>query len=352
VLLAVLLVGSAPLAAETVTTSSSIIIQQVPRPVGVVIPSGDDAFLTSPKGSTVLDFVQDPLPAGFFGAHSLPFAGRIVIDGTPLATNPAGALGNADTLVRRLDDSAAIPVGGSDTVALAIAALSLDAVAPFQVDFDDGTTQWSELWTLSAGLSPSVPQSNGTMTIHRTHTDGGTYDSTLPVKLLLKYTRVSPLPQAVVFQDCGLGQCEEMVFNATGASWTLIGGPGGFDPDVKGIDPLPPGVQVDIDHNGTPDITTLGRSNLQVGVIFTGGGGGGGEGDCDGTAHINGQSKIETHTTFLSQDSDADGQPNDCDPCPNDPEDQCEPDCTPTDGGTTGDATGEPTTACPQPTEV
>lgn len=156
------------------------------------------------------------------------------------------------------------------------------------------------------------------MTITRSGNNGGEYDSTLLGLFHLTFTRVSPAPPITLVLDCGIGDCDEMVFSASGASWTLVGGPANWQPSQLDIDPLPPGVDVDADGDGVPDgILTIGRSNFQVGVKFVGGGGGGGggEGECDGTDHINGQSKIETHTSFLAGDSDADGKPNDCDDC-------------------------------------
>lgn len=305
-------------AALPATEVGAAVAQPAPQPIPVAVnlPAGDDAWMTPPDGGTSIDFVADPLPAGFFNPGSLPFAGKINLRGIPLTTSPAGALGVTDTLVRRLGPTGKIAVGGSKTVAIEFMALRLQSISPFQVAYSGGGT---ELWVLNAGLSPGASQNIGTMTITRTSGDGGTYDATLLGLFHLTFTRVNPLPRVTRVLDCGAGDCEEMVFASNDEHWTMIGGPNNWQPSQLGIDPLPPGVQLDIDGNGTLDgVFTIGKSNFQVGVEWLtggGGGGGGGEGECNGTEHVNGQSKIETHTSFLAGDGDADGKPNDCDDC-------------------------------------
>jgi hypothetical protein len=70
-----------------------------------VITNGIDLWQTPGTGGTFVDFVQEPLPAGFFCAGSAPFTGRVVFAGVPVKTNPNGALGGADTVIQRLDDA-------------------------------------------------------------------------------------------------------------------------------------------------------------------------------------------------------------------------------------------------------
>jgi hypothetical protein len=69
------------------------------------ITNGIDLWRTPGNGSTFVDFSQEPLPAGFFCASSAPFTGRVVFAGVPVKTQPAGVLGNADTVIQRLDDA-------------------------------------------------------------------------------------------------------------------------------------------------------------------------------------------------------------------------------------------------------
>lgn len=69
------------------------------------ITNGIDLWQTPANGGTFVDFARQPLPAGFFCASSAPFTGRVVFSGVPIKTKPAGALGNADTIIQRLDDA-------------------------------------------------------------------------------------------------------------------------------------------------------------------------------------------------------------------------------------------------------
>lgn len=351
---------SAGVAAQTVATGSStpLVAQPAPpQPVGVNIPAGDDGWMTPPDGGTSVDFSNDPIPAGFFG-NNLAWNGTIAFQGVPLATNPAGVLGVTDTIVQRTARTGALAVGQSATVPIKFLALSLRAMQPITVTNADSTT---EIWDVRAGLS-GPNQTTGSMTISRDHSDGGTYGSTLHGDVQLVFTRLSPLPSITKTL------VESMTFSAPGAQWTLVNGPGGFQPSQLQIEPLPGAVNLDVDGDGFPDnVFTIGRSNLQVGVRWNpggGGGGGGGSGECDGTDHINGQSKIETHTSFLAGDSDADGMPNDCDPCTdanNDGIDDltgevCEPECEETEDAADGFASAEGDAdaeeACPKPTEI
>ena len=306
-----------------------LVLAAGPAPA-IDITCGDDAWQT-PLDATALDFSQAPLPAGFFGPGSLAFALPVNFFGVPFSTNPAGALGSADTLVRRLNDTGPMAIGDTAYVGIEFIALHLES-QPFTVDYAGGGT---ETWKLVAGLSQSSPQSAGVMAIHYSHADGGTFDSLLYAKLLLRFIRVTP-PAAQITLDCGSGQCPELDFITIGASWTLVGGPGGFDPNSQSVDPLPPSVFVDVDADGVPDLfQTKGRSNFQGGFDFLGGGGGGG-GKCDSASHIHGQSQIETHTTYLSGDPDVDGWPDadGCDNCPGVPN----PDQADCDGDGMGDA--------------
>ena len=70
-----------------------------------IITNGIDLWATRGDGSTFSDFAKSPIPAGFFCLDSEPFTGRIAFKGVPIATGQAGALGNADTIVQRLDNA-------------------------------------------------------------------------------------------------------------------------------------------------------------------------------------------------------------------------------------------------------
>lgn len=94
------------------------------------ITNGIDLWKTPGTGGTFVDFKQTPLPAGFFCASSAPFTGRIVFTGVPVRTNPGSALGNADTIIQRLDD--------------AVFTKSVSALHPFNLRESDGTVRQVE----------------------------------------------------------------------------------------------------------------------------------------------------------------------------------------------------------------
>ncbi len=68
-----------------------------------VIASGIDLWRTPGDGTSFADFSKEPIPAGFFCSGSPAFTGRIVMKGIPIASSQPGGLGNADTIVQRLD---------------------------------------------------------------------------------------------------------------------------------------------------------------------------------------------------------------------------------------------------------
>lgn len=96
---------------------------------GDVIVNGIDTWTTPGGGWSFLDFGDDPIPAGFFCSRSEPFAGRILWQGEPLVTQPAGALSGADTVVQRLDD-ASFDADGRAFTRLQMRALSLASIKP------------------------------------------------------------------------------------------------------------------------------------------------------------------------------------------------------------------------------
>jgi len=190
-----------------------------------VIGAGHD-LLETDSGAT-LDDVQ--LPAGFFGPGSLPFDGRVYLQGVPFASfDPDGPgptptftdLLPTDTVVRRM--ASAGPVYPS-TVPIEIVQLSLVSVEPLKVTFGAGTQSWQ----LEIGISVNPgtglvdpPQVAGTMTINHEYAGGGTFDSTLPVTPYLTFRRldgpgligpmISPLP---------------LVFEVRGESWSHVANP-------------------------------------------------------------------------------------------------------------------------------
>ena len=95
------------------------------------IQGGIDPWVTPGNGRTFIDFGTMPLPAGFFCFKSAPFAGRIVFRGVPVATGEPGALGQADTVIQRLDE-AVFNKRGEATTRIQVRVLHFQSVEPIQ----------------------------------------------------------------------------------------------------------------------------------------------------------------------------------------------------------------------------
>jgi|GEM_PF-2197094 len=300
---------------------------------GQVLAEGDDFWTTpaphwlNPARKTSYDFSVTPIPAGFFDPGSQPFSGVVDLVGVPLLDDACGdpnALGGADTIVRRLAPTNDLGgPGGSDTIPIQMVALSLESVEPIQVQFG-GPTQ---LWDVRVCLSDSAPQPTGGMTITMDNVDGGTFDAGLPVIVKFVFTRAA---QTRVL-DCGQGHCPQMQLQANGLPWTLVGGPGGYDPLAHGIQQVPPGTQFDGDCDGVCEGVSFGNtgSDFQPGVDSN-------SQECEYNeeaemALANGTGSHGVVPT--SVDADQDGWPDECDNCPNTPNpDQNPAACAPPGG--------------------
>lgn len=315
--------------------AQTVVGTAVPAPAPVDVTAGDDAWNTTFDRGTSLDYRLNPLPAGFFGPGSNPFSQQVFLFGIPIA-NSAGLGWHTDTLVRRLANTGLLAVGSCATIPIDFQALHLQSL-PFTVTYTSGAT---ERWMIVGGLSTAAAQPIGSMTMCRTCGDGGTFSARLPALFVLRYVRTSPLPQIQFTMDCGLGQCPAALFQTSSAQWALAGGPSGFNPTASGIDPLPPGVQVDADADGILDpTTTIGRSNFQGGIQLCGGGGGGPA--CAKVSHVGGggqDHQKSSHSNYVSASGDADG---------NGIPDWCE--CNDENGDGIDDDTGDP---CPKDGDV
>lgn len=166
-----------------------------------------DLWTTNTKSSSVQDFASSPLPAGFFdfdGRSCDAFAGATSFVGTAISQNTTGA---ADTIVTRDGDPIALsdPVGATGTVVVRITSLNLRGATPVQVLCDGQPTEWNVHATLSGVASPE-----GTLTATKTHDNGGTAETILPVLLKLTFTNVEkPTVQHVLdFAESGLDPVE------------------------------------------------------------------------------------------------------------------------------------------------
>ncbi len=279
----------------------------------VVVQTGDDAWQTPPpagKSKTVADFSSMPVPAGFFGPGSDPFAGMVILRGAPVQSNPPGAAGTTDTIVRRLANTTPMPIGGSSTIPIQIVALNLVSCQPITVTYNGGTC--SEEWNVRVTLSQVMPQVPGSMTISLKHADGGTYSAGLPVAPRFVFTRLGGGPLTI-------DPAPLFTLNTQRTGWLLPFGPGNFNPFALGIQPLPPGIQVDGNGDGVFEVLTLGTTNFTPGMGATGTGGGGCGFKCPYNPLDEEASMLARHGINPPGDSDGDGYSNACDNCPSVP---------------------------------
>jgi hypothetical protein len=123
-------------------------------------------------------------------------------------------LGSVDTIVQRKTD-AFLPIPPSTaTVPIELVQLSLVSVAPIVVTYSAGSP---ELWDLKIVQSPTVP-SMGSMTIHHSYSNGGTFSATLAVYPLVTFTRISPPDFAVRVLDAGQFGLPDQL-SAVGVPW-------------------------------------------------------------------------------------------------------------------------------------
>lgn len=230
-----------------------------------VITNGIDVWRTPANGGTFVDFARDPLPAGFFCAGSVPFTGRVVFTGVPIKTKPATALGEADTIIQRLDDavftknfSAINPFAlrGSDgtvrkvgasffrgqevaTTRIQVKAISFASVRPVETGCGS-----SDVKASLAGEQPITE-----MIIVRDRKDGGRFYAPLALNVRLTFTPVAGGAPVEVLRS--------IQFPAKALSvWTDIPGRrAAYDSFVS----------VDSDADGAMDVMLPGTSNFAAG---------------------------------------------------------------------------------------
>jgi len=203
-----------------------------------VIPAGVDLWATA-AGHTHTGFGSDPIPAGFFCDGSKAFTGRIAFQGSPLAVEPAGGLGGADTIVRRLDN-ATFNDKGEAVTRIQLLALSLTSLKP--VDTGCG------LYNVSARLDGEQPVTD--MRITHTAASGGSYVAPLALNVRLTFTPVNGdlKGQRSLTRKVTLGPSSMAV-------WTYA-----TAPRYKGR------VVVDTDGDGKPDTALPSASTFIAGV--------------------------------------------------------------------------------------
>jgi hypothetical protein len=220
------------------------------------VQAGIDLFTTPGCGTSHQSFVDQPIPADFFGPGSDPFTDQVVFRGEPLNTDPPGIFGLADTVVQRQSDAVLPNIGSQITVPIEIVALSLVSVQPITVTYVSGPP---ELWDVSVCLS-TQPQQVGNMTLTRTHANGGTFDSFLPVQPRFTFTRLSD--GAVRILDAGELGMEPLLFTPEAPSPSWVYAP---DPQYQ-LTSAPPGGMVDPACNGVFGPPLPGTSNFVAGI--------------------------------------------------------------------------------------
>ncbi len=212
--LALAVVPLAPLAAET-------------------IPATNDGWTTPGGGQTIVDLSGFPV-ASILGSG--PVSNSVSMKGKPLDSSH---LGSIDTLLER---GAVTLTSGTGTGTLQLVALSLTSES-------NVTLADSRVYHLDLVRSPTLGPV-GSITVTRTNSNGGTFNSGFDVLPKLTFTNVNP-PYDVVNIDCAGGGCTPFHMSSSNSGW-VNPSTGGFDPVAKGVTPINSGVTVQ-------GYTTIGR---------------------------------------------------------------------------------------------
>lgn len=144
-----------------------------------VIQNGSDLWRTPGDGTTLADFAPEPIPADFFCGGSAPFAGKIVFQGVPLATEPPGVLGLTDTILHRLDD-AVFDRDGVAVTRLQMRAMQFEGTEPLR----------NACGTFAVSVVLNGPQPITEMRIYRTGKDHGFFESVVGVNVRIVFTPI------------------------------------------------------------------------------------------------------------------------------------------------------------------
>lgn len=177
------------------------------------IQSGLDVWETPGDGSTLANL---DIPAGFFCQGSAPIFTVIPMKGVPLATNPPGILGTADTVIERLKDVDLAP-GECQPVPTVVRSLSLEGLDVVSVVCP--STGQVTTWKVSACTCSSCcavqPITELKLCLDDPDCGCGTADGELSIDVCLNFTEVNtgavlgPVTQRVNLAINGMPWCDK-----------------------------------------------------------------------------------------------------------------------------------------------
>lgn len=179
----------------------------------IVVEGGIDAWETPSDGSTVANL---DIPAGFFCPGSAPIFTVMPMGGKPLATNPPGILGNADTVIERLKD-VDFKNGACQSVPMVVRSVSLQSLDVLSVVCP--STGQVTTWRVSACTCSSCcsvqPINDVKLCLDDENCGCGRADGELALDVCLNFREVStgtvlgPLTQRVNLAINGMPWCNK-----------------------------------------------------------------------------------------------------------------------------------------------
>lgn len=202
------------------------------------VDAGIDLWKTLPEFDTKAEL---SLPAGFFNPSSDALNVTVDLKGATLMTKSGTpTLGNADTVIERLEDAHPVTCGNFDTVPLRIAALHLVGECPLIVTYGGGS---AERWTVDVYLSDAA-QALGEIKIFQNCPDGGKFDSMVKVRPKFIFTRTSDHLQRILDWEEYPSVAQEITFTSESSDWARRG------PDGFSLTTVEAGAIVDANHDG------------------------------------------------------------------------------------------------------
>ncbi|MCP4251138.1 MAG: hypothetical protein GY778_29220, partial [bacterium] len=174
------------------------------------IPPAEDCWQTSCP-SSFYSFEETPIPADFFDPGSDPFTGTVNLEGDTLP----------DTFIQRLSELCfTSPLPATAQTDIQLTQLSLIGCDPITVLVNDVPEQWD------VGLSLSGDQPLGTMTVTKTHPNGGTFQAEFGVKPVFTFTKVGDPGEVRVFDTEAEGFPPKAMQAVGSPPWSDQGAPG------------------------------------------------------------------------------------------------------------------------------